>query len=447
MNRLKLNFELNTYNDRLKFVQDLLESDDFKKKKPTKTELETISNYILWGKEENGKSLADNNNIEIETRHKTWARKDIESLDALLESPTFQEGSFRKKSLPLLIRKEKFSREAALKEAPEDLKNEFLNLFKEIDETDFLIEVSKFLKEGKEVRSDLSVRLSDAQKEILKERAKSLRPYDILKLRHQLVALRRQQYTLRDFYRPQVQSTYGTYDELSPEETFYFDTDINVFPLGVKENFGVAAQIFRPLRSINPKVFSEDDLKKISTYLWDHKDAERNEGFYFDFSNISHLIELFRLFQEFDLDRSTLDNNTKNFIDTFYYYIQETNFNEAQKKILELKLEKKPNQFIASTINKTFGTSYSADYISDIYRKQILKGISETAQYHLRLIEKVFFEEEFKPCRVCGDLLLLDERNFIKGARYKDGFTNRCKVCDKEYRDRQKKLIKKEATL
>jgi hypothetical protein len=55
-NRLKLDFSLEYVWERNKFVTDYLDSEIFKTKPPTSEELETISNYILWGKEEDGKS-------------------------------------------------------------------------------------------------------------------------------------------------------------------------------------------------------------------------------------------------------------------------------------------------------------------------------------------------------------------------------------------------------
>ena len=38
----------------------------------------------------------------------------------------------------------------------------------------------------------------------------------------------------------------------------------------------------------------------------------------------------------------------------------------------------------------------------------------------------------------CGTKLLRDSRNFIKKQNSKDGLSARCKMCDKEIRDRKK---------
>ena len=52
-NRLQLNFQLESAADRTAFVQEYLAALPFV---PTADELETISNYILWGKNEKGKN-------------------------------------------------------------------------------------------------------------------------------------------------------------------------------------------------------------------------------------------------------------------------------------------------------------------------------------------------------------------------------------------------------
>ncbi|MBO7716971.1 MAG: hypothetical protein J6S85_25620 [Methanobrevibacter sp.] len=53
-NRLNLNFALETAEDRAQFVRDYMDTITFT---PNETELETISNYILWGKTSNGKNV------------------------------------------------------------------------------------------------------------------------------------------------------------------------------------------------------------------------------------------------------------------------------------------------------------------------------------------------------------------------------------------------------
>ena len=52
-NRLNLNFGLETNKERSEFLANYLERPEFQKRPPSEEELETMSNYILWGKDPN----------------------------------------------------------------------------------------------------------------------------------------------------------------------------------------------------------------------------------------------------------------------------------------------------------------------------------------------------------------------------------------------------------
>ena len=72
--------------------------------------------------------------FSIETRNKTWQRDDTESLDAMMESPTFNEASLRKPTeARTKIAREVFSREEALAQCPSHMKPIFEELFARID--------------------------------------------------------------------------------------------------------------------------------------------------------------------------------------------------------------------------------------------------------------------------------------------------------------------------
>ena len=128
-NRLKLDFTLSTYPERVQFLNSYLAKITFE---PNEQELETMGNYLLWGKNPaTGKNAAQEKIVQIETRNKTWDRNnDLESLDAILESPTFNETILRK---PLeakwKIPKTNFDRKQTLQECPESMRPFFTSLF------------------------------------------------------------------------------------------------------------------------------------------------------------------------------------------------------------------------------------------------------------------------------------------------------------------------------
>ena len=141
-NRLQLDFSLEQINDRKDFVNIYVQEDQFKKKPLTETELETIANYILWGKDEDGKSLVQKKEIEMETKYSTWNKnRKVESLEELMENPAFDENTIMKTGsvVPTKQKREVFNREQALKEAPDYLISDYEALFRQIDETDLVI--------------------------------------------------------------------------------------------------------------------------------------------------------------------------------------------------------------------------------------------------------------------------------------------------------------------
>lgn len=112
---------------------------------------------------------------------------------------------------------------------------------------------------------------------------------------------------------------------------------------------------------------------------------------------------------------------------------------DIQREILELKIRKIKNQDVAKQINEKYGKSYTANYISTIFKQKIIVRINEAAQLHWDVIENCFYPENFKKCTGCGRELLLDPRNFVRKSRSKDGFNSKCKRCEKK--ERQKKKI------
>ena len=103
-----------------------------------------------------------------------------------------------------------------------------------------------------------------------------------------------------------------------------------------------------------------------------------------------------------------------------------------------MKINKQKNQDIADIINKKYGKSYTANYISTIFRQKIIPRIKETAQFLALIIENMCFEENFMKCNGCVKILLVDAENFVRKSRAKDGFSTKCKKCDRADRQRKK---------
>jgi hypothetical protein len=71
-NRLHLDFSISGTDDRRNFVEAYVQRPEFIRSPLTEDELETIANYILWGKDNDGLNCTQRGEIQIETRNKTW---------------------------------------------------------------------------------------------------------------------------------------------------------------------------------------------------------------------------------------------------------------------------------------------------------------------------------------------------------------------------------------
>lgn len=439
-NRLDLNWKLESARDRKNFLTSYLMQDCFIRKPPTDEEIETMANYILWGRNENGENIEDEGLVELPRRNTTWKKShEDDSLDALLETPTFNEGIIRPSTAPRYTqKKEVFDRTRALTLAPTYLKQTLINLFYEIDKLELLLNYYDLLtgKRKTEPREELLHRFSDEEKQALQQRAESLSSFSYLKMRHLLVELRREQFTYRDFFVQKVNRE--TAPLPTSENILFLNDEIKIFPLGAINTKSYIQKIFKQDEYFSPNDFSPYELQQISKFYWNKvKEFEEQPQFYIDFRELEHVYQLFLEFfsiHEASYEDRILAPDRKNLLDTLLFYIEMADITEAQKEILNLKIHQHKNQDIANYINQKYGKSYTANYISTIFRQKIIPKINDAARYHEKRTGMLFFPEEFKICSKCGQLLFKDERNFVHKSRSKDGFAGTCKRCDKIYR-------------
>lgn len=440
MNRLNLDFSIQTCTERAEFLNNYMKRPEFEKNPLTPEELETCGNYVLWGKDNDGKNSVQKKEIQIQTKNGTWNRKEEESLDALMETPTFNENLIvRPTAARAKVVKENFSRKDALAKAPEDIKKLFITLFRDIDETDLLLNYYDLLhgKRKNPPREELLINFTDEEKERFQQAAAHLNQYKYLKLRHQLVELRRQQFSLKDMYSCPVQVDITSKVPIEDREGT-FDVEVVVYPLGLVNGNTINSKVFSLLDQVHPVNFTENEIELVIKDYW--KRQKETPQFYFNFEELEHVYNLLLLLIDFEWDaiEEKVDSTLSNLLKTLKYYISLTTLSDIQQEILDLKIKKVKNQDIADYINNKYGKSYTANYISTIFKQKIIKKITEMATYHKDVVLNLPYEENFKKCSTCGEWLLKDARNFVKKSRAKDGFTSRCKRCDKRLRDQKK---------
>lgn len=443
-NRLKLDFKLQTSTERIAFLHEYLQQPQFVTKPPTEEELEMMGNYILWGKDpKTGLNAQQEGSVIIDTKHKTWDRTEnqVESLDELMELPTFNEAALDPLYVvPTKVTKETFSRKEALATCPEHLVPTFTDLFRRIDELDLALNYYD-LEHGRRKnppRPELLALFTEDEQKALEAEAGTWNQFQYLKKRHLLVDLRREQYTLRDSYKPLIIA--AGIKHIDPiDRTPKIGSDIEVLPLGLCNPNPVGELIFVCPEELLPGHYTEEELRRISNYYWSKKEWKpgKNQD-YIDFRELEHVYQMFMAFFELEdaAGADTLDNSIGGLLETLKFYVERAELSEMYKEILDLKMKKVRNSDIASQINAKWGKTYTPNYISTIFRQRIIPKINDAAAYHEQVVSNLFFEEEFKTCTCCGRTLLKCADNFTRKARSKDGFTTRCKKCEKIARNK-----------
>ena len=436
-NRLHLDFSLTTQEERRNFLDAYLQQKQFIDRPPSEDELSTMADYLLWGKNDKGQN-AKQEGIDLRSKHGTWDQSPVDSLEQLLEQPTFSEAQISPLgSTRYPAKKEAFSRKEALANASPFIRETLLTLFNNIDRLDYMVEEYDLLhgRRTKPIRVELAKKFTEEEKCTMRDCVTHWNQYNYLKQRHQLVELRREQYTIRD-------SFHKTLPPLLPE--FYteenvvdFDAGIEVLPLGLWHDGVISGAIFRTWRELNPQTVPEELLPDISKLYWRKKQfAPGTSQRWFDFRELEHVYQL--LNQQIELQNEAnlaeIDSNLAPLLKTLQFYIEQAALTDIQREILDMKLHKKKNTDIAWDINHKYGKTYTANYISTIFRQKIIPRINDAAIYHEKVIGNIFFPEEFKACSTCGEIMMRDAENFTRKSRSADGFSSRCKKCEKKAR-------------
>lgn len=437
-NRLRLDFSLNTTEERANFINEYIYKINFS---PNADELETMANYILWGKDpQTGLNVKQAKEIQLESRNKTWDVHQDESLEALLESPGFTETMIKQPDEPKIkITRQIFSREEARANAAEPALEYLEQLWKQIDKLDLILNFYD-LKTGKRKnppRAELIKSFTEEEQIKLQKRAESLNQFNYLKLRHLLVELRREQFTIRDTYATPVvcSDSIVTHSALPPT----LDSDILCAPIGLKYKESLNSKLFPNERFPIPTDFTEDEIKQITNLYWNRKlQCEKNK--FFDFRKLEHIYQALLLFYNIEDEsfEKTITSTCSEFLDTLNWYIDRAYLTDIHKEILDLKMKHYKNQYIADKINNKYQKSYTANYISTIFKQKIISQINNAAHTHAEIIENLCYPENWKKCKNCGQMLLINTENFVRKSRSSDGFSNQCKRCDKKIRQQKK---------
>ena len=396
---LKLDFTIISTEDRNAFVNKFFT--DNPNYQPSAHELDTITNYILYGKDpcidKNGNYVADlpvekwtnmpaRKEIAIPTKYDSWKEKEPASLDEVLESPSFNESQI--------------VREPVITKAPKCV-------FDREHEADI-----PSIQELWDIIDHYSEKLKD-------ETLPAAQKYQI---KHMLIELRRQQFTLKDIFKPTHQMS------TAANRTMYFkrEAEDEINWNESDSNFGCAPMGF----------YHKGDARfENPLSLADEKDDwgyNLKAKVIIDFRNVDHIDNIVLFYRE--LETYCADNvitSQKSILETFDFYLNNTKLSDAQLDIIYYKKHHVPNKYIAELINHAYDKTYSTNYISTIYRK-ICASIAATAEkYYTYYCERINLFA-FKRCTCCGKMKLRNTEEFTRKSRNSDGFSSKCKECERK---------------
>lgn len=392
-----LDFTIETSNERRNFIasKDLSEL--------TQKEIELCSNYILYGKDPNKDmtSVVDRKEVQIKTKFSSYSKKEPVSLDALLESPTFNETML--KTQPTIYKKIKptINREDSRIGNIEGMKE----LWGQIDKVQQTLDENTGRKERPE---DLRI----------------LTQKEIYYLKHHLIELRKQQYYLLD----------SAFPTLPPAQNkaHYYNSSIEgqlnykVFPRGTMR--GENDELFmRPRQdrlTKHERVDIEEEIRKL-------READKP---FINFLDKEHIYQLILYYWDIKTAIEKIpDSPLYNLLWTLDFYIEKAGLNEQQALIVRDKKLRTPNKEIAEHLMAELGIYHQENYISTIWNK-ICQQIADAAELNYDEWLCKDYDKAWKKCNTCGQELLRDPRNFVRKSRAADGLTNCCKKCDKKKR-------------
>ena len=370
----------------------------------TQHELETIANFILYGKDpKSDKNFCQKKEIQIKRAHRTYEKKEPESLDALLEETLGEEVNLSPLGSRPVYKKTKPTID---REKDKDIPG-MQDLWVAIDK--LAAQVST-LKENNELG------------------------LEYYRKNHVLIALRKEQFTLKDMFRKEV-CTLG-YHCPSPQPASLFDNTGYLVDYKEQREYS----LFKKQRYADSPAqlqLAEFGLRVAEGKLrqgieWEWKEVSEN---HIDLSNPKHVyqvIEHYSLLKENSYEQLSAD--TKYLLWELEDLIEKAKLSPARFCVLVGKIDKLTNAQISEQLQLKFGLYYSDNYISTIFVKMICERIAKTAELERDSWVYRNDRSKFKKCSRCGRTLLRDLRNFVKKSNAADGLTARCKDCDKEVR-------------
>ena len=412
-----LDFTIERDVDRVQAVSQILDTLEYD---PSEIELEQMASYILYGKDENGLNSAQRGETISNTRYNSYRTKNDKLLSLEQVSENHDPRDFKSPhqrniyTNPVVaIRRPKYDAQGHIKDPGDSDIPGITQIWESIDRLEHQIAV-------------LKGQVPPAEGDPI-----DVTDYQLYQMRHILIALRRHQYYLRDFYKPQLH-----FNNIDRPQAQFIDWASDSFywiPLSEWET--------RVRESYSPSIshqLSDYDVRK-DTYgrtlvKW------TVQLHTFNWENPSHIRALTKFYMPlYDAMHEKLDTYGCMLLYDFDRYRKMANLTEIREFLLDCRIAGKPYPAILSELKARFGIQYNESHLSTIMTREIPQAIAAAATKHRILLDTP--PENCKTCFTCKRILPRNTLFFAHNRSHRDGFASSCKECEK-----RKKLLREGRT-
>lgn len=218
------------------------------------------------------------------------------------------------------------------------------------------------------------------------QKAKTASGRDAYIIKQTIIALRKDQYVIKNAYRKPIALARITRSKnfKRMDDSYHFDADNNLVPEGIS--------------FANPKI--------VSAILCNY--SKLKEDSYGNFES-----DLYYLMWDFD-------NLCEKALKDYPLY----------ERIVTLKIDGAQNINIQQDLIDNFDVKHSLEYISSLWRNKIPNIIASAAEDEILYNHYLNKEKgKYKRCSRCGEIKLAHNKYFSKNKTSKDGFYSICKCC------------------
>ena len=218
------------------------------------------------------------------------------------------------------------------------------------------------------------------------QKAKTASGRDAYIIKQTIIALRKDQYVIKNAYRKPIALARITRSKnfKRMDDSYHFDADNNLVPEGIS--------------FANPKI--------VSAILCNY--SKLKEDSYGNFES-----DLYYLMWDFD-------NLCEKALKDYPLY----------ERIVTLKIDGAQNINIQQDLIDNFNVKHSLEYISSLWRNKIPNIIASAAEDEILYNHYLNKEKgKYKRCSRCGEIKLAHNKYFSKNKTSKDGFYSICKCC------------------